>query len=105
MILGPKRDVLLRGKARFGPIGTVFGPNDLDDKGHMAPYTIPPENFPRYTYKPNLVILGTFFQKLLSGQAIVDRRTDGRTDGHKYRLKVVTSKFSLSGHHFCVILV
>ena len=60
---------LLSGQARFGPILTVFGPNDLEGQGQMLPYAIPSENFPRYTYKPNLVILGTFLQKLLSGQA------------------------------------
>ena len=53
----------------YGPILTIFGPNDLEGQGQMSPYAIPSKNFPRYTYKPNLVILGTFFQMLLSGQA------------------------------------
>ena len=58
----------------------VFGPNDLEGQGQISPYAIPSENLPRYTYKPNLVILGAFFQKLLSLQAKVYRQTDGRTD-------------------------
>ena len=85
VILGTFFQKLLSGQAHFGPILTVFGPNDLEGQGQMSPYAIPSENFPRYTYKPNLVILGTFFQKLLSGQAIVDRRTDRRTDGQTDR--------------------
>ena len=47
---------LLRVQARFRPILTVFGPNDLEGQGQMSPYAIPSENFPRYTYKTNLWI-------------------------------------------------
>ena len=69
LILGTFCQKLLSGQARFVPILTVFGPNDLDGQGQISPYAIPFEIFPRYTYKLNMVILGAFFQKLLSGPA------------------------------------
>ena len=72
-------------QARFGQIVTVFVPNDLEDQRQMSPYAMPSDNLTRYTYKPNLVILGSFFQKLLSVQAKVYGRTDGRTDGRRRR--------------------
>ena len=71
---------LLSVQTRFSPILTVFGPNDLEGQGQISPYAILSENIPRYTYKPNLVILATFFQKLLSLQA-KSGWTGGRTDG------------------------
>ena len=58
----------------------VFGPNDLECQGRISPYAIPSENLPRYTYKQNVLILGAFFQKLLSVQAKVDKQMDGQTD-------------------------
>ena len=81
MALANILQMLLSVQALFWPILDVFGQNDLEGQGQMSPYAIPFENFPRYTYKPNLVIVGRFVQKLSSGQAIVDRRTDGQTDG------------------------
>ena len=70
---------LLGVQACFRQILTVFGPNDLEGQGQMSPYAIPSENFSKYTYKPNLGILVTLFQKLLWVQA-KSRQTDGRTD-------------------------
>ena len=64
---------LLSAQACFWPILMVFGPNDLEGPGQMSPYAIPSENLPRYTYKPNLLILGAFDQKLLSVLAKVYR--------------------------------
>ena len=69
VILGTFFQKLLSGQARFGLILTIIGSNDLEYQGQMSPYAIPSENFHRYTYKPNLVILITFFLKLLCGQA------------------------------------
>ena len=66
MALDTSLQKLLSVQARFWPILTVFGPNDLKGQGQTS---IASESFPRYTYKPNLVILGTIFQKLFSGQA------------------------------------
>ena len=65
----PRTSKLLSGQARLGPILTDFGPNDLEGQRQMSPYAIPSKNFPRYTNKPNLVILCAFFETLLSGQA------------------------------------
>ena len=60
----------------------LFDPNDLEGQGQITPYTIPSEIFPRYTCKPNLVILGPFFQSYRADkQCLTDRQTDGRTDG------------------------
>ena len=79
---------LLSGQACFGPILTVFGPNDLEGQGQISPYAIHSDILPRYTYKPNLVILGAFFQKLLCVQANVDGQTDGRTDGQTQAMTI-----------------
>ena len=88
--LGTFSQKLLSGQARFGPILTVFGPNDLEVQGQISPYAIPSENFPRYIYKPNLVILGTFFQKLSSSHW---RRTDNSQTDEQ-------SESSLHSHNF-----
>ena len=45
----------------------------------MTTHTIPSENLPRYIYKPNLVILAPFFQKLPRGIAFDYGQTDGQT--------------------------
>ena len=80
--------VFLGGQTCFGTISTVFNPNDLEGQGQMSPYAITSENIPRYTYKPNLVILRTFFQMLLDVQ-VKSGRTDGRTDGRTAKRYVV----------------
>ena len=51
---------LLCGQARFFANFDLFYPNDLEGQGQITPQTIPTENFPRYTCKPNLVILAHF---------------------------------------------
>ena len=60
---------LLIGQANFYSIWTVLAQNDLEGQGQITTYAIPSKNFLRYTFKPNLVIIGTLFQKLLCGQA------------------------------------
>ena len=59
----------------------ILTPNDLEGKGQITPQTIPTENLPRYTFKPNLVILGQFFKRYADKQCLTDGQTDKQSDG------------------------
>ena len=55
-------------------------PNNLEGQGQITAYPIPTENSPKYTWKPNLVILAPFGQKLSHVYGRTDGQTDRRTD-------------------------
>ena len=68
-------------KTHFGPIWEVLALNNLEGQGQMPPYTIPSENYPRYTFILNLVI--TVISKVIAWKNLylqTDGQTERRTD-------------------------
>ena len=52
------------------PVLTVLTPNNFECQGQIIPSTIPNQIIPRYTYKPNLAIVGLLIEKLLSDNGV-----------------------------------
>ena len=65
--------------ARTIHILTVLTQIDLEGHDQITPYTILTKNFPKYTFKPNLMILVLFFQSYHADQNVHVRTDRGTT--------------------------